>query len=178
MKVQMIDRVKKFQTTLIASGVARGVIAAPSPNLLLAPQATSEEVSEDIIFAKIIDQKELVDVCRDLYISGFYTQAVAEAFKALDKLVQCKAGKDDIAGSSLMDHVFSTKTPLLSWSDRATRSELDEQNGYQRLFSGAMLALRNPCSHEHNWIDSPKAALECIILAQHLIRKAKDAQRR
>lgn len=47
--------------------------------------------------------------------------------------------------------------------------------GYHRLFSGAMLGIRNPTGHEFSWINEPEEALECIVLAQHLLKKAKTA---
>ncbi|MDR3510337.1 MAG: TIGR02391 family protein [Caulobacteraceae bacterium] len=46
---------------------------------------------------------------------------------------------------------------------------------YHRLFSGAMLGIRNPVTHEFNWVDSPDVALELLVFAQHLMRKAKAA---
>jgi hypothetical protein len=57
-----------------------------------------------------------------------------------------------------------------------TASEQDEQKGYQRLYSGAMLGIRNPVTHEFNWVDDSDLALELLVFAQHLLRKAKSAQ--
>ncbi len=56
-----------------------------------------------------------------------------------------------------------------------TQSEIDEQKGYHRLFSGAMLGIRNPSTHEFGWVDEPELALELVVFAQHLLRKAKLA---
>ena len=82
-----------------------------------------------------------------------------------------------MSGVQLMDHVFSPNKPHLYWTKRETTSQQDEQKGYHRLYSGAMLGIRNPVSHEFNWIDDPEVALELLVFAQHLLRKAKAAQR-
>ncbi len=74
-----------------------------------------------------------------------------------------------------MEQAFSPKDPALKWSEMGSISQNDEQKGYHRLYAGAMLAIRNPTTHEFKWIDDPDSALELIVFAQHLIRKAKDA---
>lgn len=74
-----------------------------------------------------------------------------------------------------MEHVFSPHTPRLYWSSRRTISEQDEQKGYHRLYSGAMLGIRNPTTHEFRWVEEPEVALELVMFAQHLLRKAKIA---
>ena len=75
----------------------------------------------------------------------------------------------------MMERVFSPNAPLLYWSERKTTSQQDEQKGYHRLFSGAMLGIRNPVTHEFNWVEEPDIALELLVFAQHLMRKAKAA---
>ena len=75
-----------------------------------------------------------------------------------------------------MELVFSPNSPALSWTERKTASEQDEQKGYQRLYAGAMLGIRNPVTHEFNWVDDPDLALELLVFAQHLLKKAKFAQ--
>jgi hypothetical protein len=75
-----------------------------------------------------------------------------------------------------MELVFAPNSPLLSWSGRTTTSEQDEQKGYHRLYAGAMLGIRNPVTHEFNWIEDSEVALELLVFAQHLLRKAKAAK--
>ena len=112
---------------------------------------------------------------RDLFDSGHYNIAVHEAFKALDNYIQGRVSEHHLSGTTLMDQVFSPNAPKLVWSDRKTRTQKDQQAGYHRIFSGAMLGIRNPTGHEFGWIDEPEEALECIVLAQHLLRRAKSA---
>lgn len=175
MVTSLLDRIRQFQDALFETGLSRSVLALSAPRMMALPAPTSEDVSEDIIFAKFVVEEEIVEVARDLFVSGFYNQAVSEAAKALDKYVQTRSGRNDQSGTKLMDLVFSPSNPILAWSQRQSLSEKDEQSGYHRLFSGSMLGIRNPTAHEHDWIDAPDVALECIVFIQHLLRKAKSS---
>ena len=75
-----------------------------------------------------------------------------------------------------MNHAFSPNCPVLFWTERQTQTEQDEQRGYHFLFSGAMLGIRNPVIHEFKWVEDPEVALELLVFAQHLLRKARIAQ--
>jgi uncharacterized protein (TIGR02391 family) len=81
-----------------------------------------------------------------------------------------------LAVTQLMDKVFSPNAPMLAWTLRTSQSEQDEQRGYHRLYSGAMLGIRNPVTHEFDWVEDQEVALELLVFAQHLLRKAKSAQ--
>lgn len=173
--MKWIERVRKFQEHLLELGVARGVLALPAPRMLSLPSPTSEGAEWVSLYAGLITESEIVNATRDLFASGFYTQAVHEAFKVLDKFIAKKAKKHGISGSSLMEYVFSPKDPKLYWTDRKTRSECDEQEGYFRVYVGAMQGIRNPVAHELGWVDEPECALDLLAFAQHLLRKARGA---
>ncbi|WP_331373187.1 TIGR02391 family protein [Sinorhizobium chiapasense] len=121
-------------------------------------------------------EPEIERVSRDLFVSGHYSVAVQEAYKAVDKFIAERVGSRSVTGTQLMESVFSPSSPKLYWTERSTQSEVDEQKGYQRLYAGAMLGIRNPVTHEFNWVDEPEMALELIVFAQHLLRKAKSAK--
>jgi uncharacterized protein (TIGR02391 family) len=143
--------------------------------MLALPSSASEAAGGSNVFAITVTEPEIEAVSRDLFASGHYSLSVQEAYKAVDKFVGEKAG-ELLSGTPLMDRVFSPNTPLLAWTDRKSKSEQDEQMGYQRLYSGAMLGIRNPVTHEFNWIDDQEIALELLVFAQHLLRKAKAAR--
>lgn len=172
---QLIDSIKRFQEHILESGLARGVISLPTPRMLSAASSSPDDTDLANIFARIITETEIIGVSRDLYASGHYSLAVQESFKALDKYVAKKSGVTGISGTQLMDFAFSPKSPVLFWSDRLNQSEIDEQLGYHRLYSGAMLGIRNPVTHEFGWVESPEVALELIFFSQHLLKKAKSA---
>lgn len=81
-----------------------------------------------------------------------------------------------MSGTELMQLVFSTSKPILHWSKRKTLSEQNEQKGYQFIYSGSFTGIRNPCTHAKEWISDHSEALDVILLAQHLLRKAKAAK--
>jgi len=176
MTQRAIDALRKLQLFIFESGLARGVLALPAPRMLALPSPSSEEAAASNIFTVTVTEPELEQVSRDLFASGFYSLAVQEAYKAIDKFVEAKAKQIGISGTALMDKVFGPSEPILFWSERKTTSEQDEQRGYHRLFSGAMLAIRNPVIHEFDWIEDQEIALELLVFAQHLLRKAKTAQ--
>lgn len=176
MTLRIIDGIKKFQELLLEVGLARSVLALPAPRMLALPSPTAEGAEPASVFARLVTEPEITEVSRDLFVSGHYSIAVQESYKAVDKYVLDKLGELPVSGTQLMELVFSPSAPLLYWSERRTQSEMDEQKGYQRLFAGAMLGIRNPVTHEFNWIDDPEIALELIVFAQHLIKKAKSAK--
>lgn len=169
----MLERIKKFQEYLFELGVARGVISLPAPRMLALGAPTAESAESANIFTQIVVEPEIVLVSRDLFVSGHYSHAVQEAYKAVEKFVAEKSCKTDLSGTTLMELVFSPKAPLLSWTEQRSQSEKDEQAGYHRIYSGVMLGIRNPIIHEFNWVQEPDVALELLALAQHLLRKGK-----
>ena len=175
MTSRVLDQIRRLQEFLFEAGFARSVLALPAPRMLALPSTTSDSAASSNVFAITIIEPEIEEVSRDLFASGHYSLAVQEAYKAVDKFIAGKLSMDEVSGTGLMDQAFSPNSPLLSWSVRKTISQQDEQKGYHRLFSGAMLGIRNPVTHEFNWVEDPQLALELLVFAQHLIRKAKLA---
>jgi uncharacterized protein (TIGR02391 family) len=173
MKALFLDRLKRFQEFVLEVGLAQAVLALPAPRMLALASPSAEGFSA--AFTRIVSEPEIVNVSRDLYASGHYSLAVQEAFKAVEKYIQEKSSEHGLSGTSLMQKVFSANAPQLYWTERKTLSESDEQKGYMQLYSGAMLGIRNPVTHEFNWIDDPEIALELLTFAQHLLRKARGA---
>jgi uncharacterized protein (TIGR02391 family) len=170
----MIEKIRRFQEFLVELGVARNVLALPAPRMLAIEDRTSDDTSGTVVFATTVVEPEIVQVARDLFASGHYNLAVSEAFKAVDKLVAARSGLPQ-TGTPLMEQAFSPTKPKLYWSERTTESERNEQKGYMQIFAGSMLGIRNPTTHEFGWVDSSDLALELLVLAQHLVRKAKRA---
>lgn len=174
MTIRLLERIRQFQEHLLEVGLARTVLALPAPRMLSLP-APSGEGGVAGIYSKTVTENEISSVSRDLFASGHYSLAVQESYKAVEKFVQQKSTELGLSGTQLMQNVFSTTTPKLYWSDRKTISEQDEQKGYLQLYAGAMLGIRNPVTHEFRWVDDPLLAIELILFAQHLLRKAKVA---
>jgi uncharacterized protein (TIGR02391 family) len=109
-----------------------------------------------------------------LFRDGHYANAILDALKALNALVRLNSGVDDKDGTSLMEHVFSPKNPILKFNSLADQSDHDEQRGFMMMFSGAIAGLRNPRAHKII-NDDPEKALEFIAFISLLAKLADKA---
>lgn len=176
MTLRLLDGIRRLQEHLFEVGLARSVLALPAPRMLALSSPTAEESGPASVFARVVTEPEIQGVAGDLFMSGHYNLSVAEAYKAVDKYVAERVPSITMSGTTLMEQAFSPNAPHLKWSEMASQSQIDEQKGYHRLFSGAMMGIRNPTTHEFGWVDEPELALELIVFAQHLLRKAKAAE--
>lgn len=171
----ILESLKKLQGFINEIGLGAGLLALPKPKTLLLTDEQAESHLPESLFDQIIQEKEIVDVSRDLFDGGYYNLSVSEAFKALDIYIKAKVGETEISGTKLVQRVFSVGEPELVWSERKSRSEKDFHRGYHLLFQGGFTGVRNPTSHELDWISEAEEALDVLILAQHLLRKVKAA---
>jgi uncharacterized protein (TIGR02391 family) len=111
---------------------------------------------------------------RKLFDDGHYAEATFESFKFIDKIVQ-KHSKVSESGMKLMMHVFDEAKPLLQLTALSNSSEIDEQKGYRFLFSGAVMAIRNPRGHEVNISDDPDTCLDHLAFASLLLRRLEQS---
>lgn len=109
-----------------------------------------------------------------LYRDGHYANAIENSVKALNALVRLHSGVDDRDGSTLMEFVFSPKSPILKFNALADQSDHDEQKGFMMMFSGAVAGLRNPRAHKLIE-DHPERALEFIAFVSLLAKLADKA---
>jgi uncharacterized protein (TIGR02391 family) len=117
---------------------------------------------------------KLPPVVKKLFDDGHFAQSTFEAYKFVDKEVQRFSGLSE-SGFKGMMQAFATDSPLIRLNLLATPSEKDEQKGFQFLFAGSVLAIRNPRGHEHSVIDSPDHCLDHLSLASLLLRRLDDA---
>ncbi|MGE0455885.1 MAG: TIGR02391 family protein [Vicinamibacteria bacterium] len=111
---------------------------------------------------------------RRLFDDGHFAQATFEAYKFVDKQVQRHARSSE-AGFKLMMQVFGGDAPPLRLTPLVTASQQDEQKGYQFLFAGSMLAIRNPRGHEYDVRDDPDLCLDHLSFASMLLRRLVEA---
>lgn len=112
----------------------------------------------------------LPNIVRDLFDDGHYAQATFEAFKFVDKEV-ARLSNSAESGFKLMMAVFPENGPVISLTKCGSATERDEQKGFQFLFAGSMLAIRNPRGHEYAVRDSPDQCLDHLALASILLRR-------
>ena len=111
-----------------------------------------------------------------LFKDGHYSNAIEDSVKDLNALVRLNSGVDDRDGPSLMEYVFSPKSPLLKFNNLADESDLNEQKGFMMMFSGAVAGLRNPRAHKIIK-DDAEMALEFISFVSLLAKLADRAKK-
>ena len=119
---------------------------------------------------------QIADASVELFRGGHYANAIEDACKVLDQMVKMKSKRSDPSGTELMQLVFSPKAPLLKFNDQLNDSEKSEQQGMMYLYSGVMLAFRNPRAHGL-LSDDPIVALEIIGFVNFLAKALDRAKR-
>jgi len=139
-------------------------------------QAVDEAVNEQQLhpFDKRNVHPGLPKKVRTFFDNGHYAEATFEAFKYLDKVVQ-KFSKNTKSGEKLMMEVFSETTPVLKLTPLSSQSEIDEQRGFKFLFSGGVVAIRNPRGHEVDQMDDVDTCLDHLAFVSLLIRRMEQA---
>jgi uncharacterized protein (TIGR02391 family) len=111
------------------------------------------------------DQR-IVNVAREAYVVGVYTEAVRRAYVELINEVKRKAETPpELDGVALMNSVFSKRNPVLRVSD-----DPDQQEGCMNLFKGAVSMIRNPPSHSNQVKLDKDEADELLWFATYLFR--------
>ncbi len=118
---------------------------------------------------------EIARAASGLFRDGHYSNAVEAAVKALNDLVRLRSGLS-LDGTTLIEHAFSLKNPVLRFNGLSDKSDEDEQIGFMMLFKGAVAGLRNP--RAHSFInDEPERALEFIAFVSLLAKLLDEAER-
>jgi uncharacterized protein (TIGR02391 family) len=109
-----------------------------------------------------------------LFDDGHYAQATFEAAKFVDKEVQ-RHSKLSTSGFKLMMAALAAENPVLKLTPCKTESETDEQKGFQFIFAGTSMAIRNPRGHEHSVPDDVDTCLDHLGLLSLLLRRLAEA---
>ncbi len=127
-------------------------------------------------FGELDIHPEIADAAGGLVEDAHYAEAVENACKALEMVVQKRSGVADKSGTGLMQGVFGGANPVLKVADLNTPTGRDEQQGMTFMFAGAMLGLRNPRAHSLR-TDDPERAIEYIAFLSMLAKIADAASR-
>lgn len=135
------------------------------------PFARSSRVSAEMHpFDERNIHPEIATITSKLFDDGHYAQATFEAYKYIDKRVQNLSGESD-SGYKLMMKAFSETLPLIKLTPLITTSEIDEQKGFQFIFAGSVMAIRNPRGHEYSIPETLDQCLDNLSLASLLMRR-------
>jgi uncharacterized protein (TIGR02391 family) len=110
-----------------------------------------------------------------LFRDGHFANAVENACKALNNLVQMKSGNYQLDNTKLMSAVFSKNNPTLAFNELANQSDTDEQEGFMHLYMGTCLAFRNPRAHDLTQ-DDPAIAFGMIVTVSFLAEMLDHAR--
>ena len=161
----------------LMAGVASGSISADLPaDLEDARTALGPVGRERELYDALISAPALRDATEALFRDGHYAEAVEAGFKALNSFVRKRSGLT-LDGVTLFEQAFSEQKPRLRLNRLRSRSDLDEQIGFQRIMAGCITGIRNPRAHDHRRTDAPEEALEMLVMANHLFRRAAGATR-
>ncbi len=111
----------------------------------------------------------------ELFADGHFASAISEAFKSIEVRVKKATGIDQ-SGAKLMASAFHPTDPPLDVATEAGQSGKDEREGFQALFRGAMIGIRNPRAHELFKAEDPQTALEYLGFASLLHRRIDHAE--
>ena len=127
--------------------------------------------SDDFILTPLNNMhKEVLKVAKDrIQHKEGYRGIISDVCIALEDYIKKKINNpniQDIGGAKLMEHVFSKDKPIIRLSDKA-----EEQKGFMFLFSGAIKAIRNKCTHKLYKLDLQEV-LEILGFLSFLFRTA------
>jgi uncharacterized protein (TIGR02391 family) len=111
------------------------------------------------------------EVAGKLFQDGHFRQAILDVYIALVNAVKEKSGCN-LDNSPLMQKVFSRDNPILRVSE-----DSDEQLGFMWLFSGAVMAIRNPKAHSLVAQDDPMRTMEWLAFASVLFRILDESKK-
>ena len=141
-----------------------------------AQKPSSKQVDQTWLFDELKLHPRIAEVSRSLFVTGHYSSAIFEAFKAVNNFVKEKSGRQDLDGQRLMAEVFSESDPVIKLNRLKTTSERDEQAGFKFIFMGSMSGIRNPKAHDHVELKDPLRALKYLALASLLLERAEEGE--
>lgn len=168
---QTIERARRVAAALEA------LSKVPPPPTTAAPPS-SPSVTE--LYDLLVTDPSLRQATRKLFMDGHHAESVRHGCMHINNHVKRRSGVAAKDGNDLMNHVFGLPNPVLRINAGKTVSDRDEQDGYRLIFGGVMCGLRNPRAHEPIE-DDAQAALEMLVLANHLMRvlsRARKVRRR
>jgi uncharacterized protein (TIGR02391 family) len=113
--------------------------------------------------------KEIAD---PLFKNGHFRQAILDVYIALVDAVKKKSECHNLDNSPLMQRAFSQNNPILKVSE-----DKDEQLGFMWLFSGAVMAIRNPKAHRLIEQTDSDRTLEWLAFASVLFRVLDESKK-
>ena len=135
----------------------------------------SNETTAKQVFNMMNFHPVVVNASKSLFETKHYTQAIFEAFKAVNNFVKDKT-ELPLDGRDLMAQVFNENSPIIKLNALKNNSDKDEQEGFKLIFMGSMEGIRNPKAHEYIVHTDPYRTMEYLGLASLLIKIAEQGK--
>ena len=121
---------------------------------------------------------KIQEVSKGQYLSGFYANAAENAFKEINARTKriyaiARPNTPIPDGAAAMTKVYSSNNPIVEFCDRSTESGQNTQLGFMKMAEGAMIALRNPVTHENLYL-TPADAMRQIMFASMILYKIDE----
>lgn len=113
---------------------------------------------------------------RRQFLDGHYSDAIFNAFRAIEVSVKEKTGVSRLIGQDLMAKVFRLDHPILKINPLAKDVDMDEQEGFKFLFMGAMRGIKNPKSHDEIVQKDPFRTLQYLAFASLLAKRVEESK--
>ena len=110
---------------------------------------------------------------KPLFDDGHFSQAVFEAFKIVDKDVEKVSGLTE-TGRALMSKAFAQSKPVVKLTKLSTLSEINIQEGFKFIYTGAITGIRNPRGHDVGHKDTIEDCLDYLVLASILLQRLDE----
>lgn len=119
---------------------------------------------------------EVIKYCRAELLEENYFHAILEATKGVAQRIRDMSGLGS-DGADLVNAVFSSKTPILTFGSPEIETGKSEQRGFLNLLIGLFGAIRNPVAHvpKISWPMSELDALDIMTLISFIHRKLDSA---
>jgi uncharacterized protein (TIGR02391 family) len=165
----------------ILENIFNGLLEEGENLLKINKEGTFEKSDKNNLSLKKLTEKyeydlhpKIIKVSMGLFMDGYYSQAIEEAFKRVIKEVKDIVNPiidANLDGDQLMNRAFGCKNqePVIKFNDLKSREEKDEQTGIMFLFKGIVF-IRHRKAHDNVILKDTDRAFEYLALASLLIR--------
>lgn len=117
-----------------------------------------------------------VQLAVELFEAGFLQEAVRKASERYLNRVAEKSEREDLVGQSLVNHVFSSDSPALVFSEgRDSAADRNWHDGYRFLASGLSAGVRNVYTHLDSLPVDDVEAMEWLAFISAMHRRLDRA---
>jgi uncharacterized protein (TIGR02391 family) len=119
---------------------------------------------------------DVLRFCKAELLQDNYFHCVLEATKSVAQKIRDKASVEG-DGASIVDQVFSVKSPILALNTLRSDSEQSEQKGFANLLKGVFGTFRNVLAHapKINWAINRTDAMDALTILSYIHRRLDEA---